>query len=57
MYEAIKIGTRKARTTNKTMVVSLPRVWIVNYGINAGDLLDISMLEDGSLVVKKEVKK
>lgn len=45
---------RKVRSVNNTIVVSLPQTWLLDYNVNVGDYLHITVLEDGSLMFKKE---
>ena len=53
MYKDIILECRKVRLTNKTRVISLPKVWLRNFGIMDGDVLDMTMQEDGSLLLRK----
>jgi hypothetical protein len=55
MYKSINLGNRKVRLTNKTRVISLPKVWLDNLGISKGDLIEMVMLEDETLLLRKKV--
>jgi phosphate uptake regulator len=47
-------GRRIQKTGGSTFIVSLPKTWVVNRGLHAGDVLLFSPRSDGSLTVYAE---
>jgi antitoxin component of MazEF toxin-antitoxin module len=50
---SIKTTPKKIQKIGYTYVVSLPPFWIRNLELKKGDLIDIDILDDRSLMVKK----
>jgi uncharacterized ubiquitin-like protein YukD len=49
-----KLGNRQIRKVNYTRVLSLPKVWLDTVGLKDGDIVDIEMAEDGSLILRPQ---
>jgi antitoxin component of MazEF toxin-antitoxin module len=49
--------TRKTRVSGKSIVITLPSQIVEAYNIRNGDLLEITPLEYGTILVKKTERK
>lgn len=54
----IQLGPKKiCKTGAYTCTISIPKVWMKNTGSVAGDIVDIEMAQDGSLIIRPAKKK
>jgi hypothetical protein len=57
MNVPIKLGKRKLSKVNYSHIISVPKVWVENTGLQDNDLVELTwQQEDGSLVVKPAKK-
>ncbi len=52
----VKFGSRKICRINYTSIVSIPQLWLQNTGLGNGDYVELSMMLDGSLLIKPAKK-
>ena len=49
-----KFGQRRIVRVNDTRRVSLPKAWLDTVGLKEGDILELEMAEDGSLILRPQ---
>ncbi len=49
----LEFGTRHVIAMNYTRYIALPKEWLQTHRINPGDLVKISLAEDGNLKISR----
>jgi len=52
--ESVKLPNVRAFRVGGSVAVVLPPIWRLNTGVNAGDVLEVQMTQDGSLILRKQ---
>lgn len=47
-----ELGERKLQGVRRAIILTIPRVWVLNHGLQKQDLVNITVGDDGSLIIK-----